>query len=702
MKTNQTKVLLVFTFLGLCQLASANAQTTSSVEPLTELPTIVVTAAAMGANSNAVPSTIISGEGLTVQKSNTLGDLLSREVGISTTGFGTNASRPVIRGLDAERIKLLSNGSASRDVAGLSYDHATPIDPLVIERIEVLRGPSTLLYGGGAVGGVVNALDNRIPATHNEGLTGSAELRGESAKREGSASAVLEAGLGKDWMYHLDAFRRDSSSLAVPIALPCTVNSIIVIEKKSCNTQSHSNGGALGLSRLWSQGFIGMSISTYQSNYGTPAEDEVTIGMKSTTLSLKSEQRGLEGWVKAINFQANASHYEHTEFDAGTPATEFKKHGKDAKVELHQRDKYWNTLKLTGTTIFSTESEQFNALGSEAFVPKNKTSQSAIASLQTLSTDWGSVTGGMRIDKVNSVSSGGTQTDYLGNNKFTAAAHSFTPSNLALSSAYVINKNTQLMTNFSSNQRAPSAYELFANGVHIATAAYETGNQILVKERSQNIDLSVQWRDGFNHLKVGGFYNRFKNFISLSNTGNRIGADGELNPLDTNNDAIADGSGETIYSHYQYKNITARFMGIEAQGQYRLITKPYTLDINARFDTLTANNAATGEPLPRIAPTRVTVGASARFNGWTGKMEWAHNAKQNKQPSYDSFGSTPSYSIVNVSLSYRNPEAGASLWFVKLDNAFNQLGYNAVTIDTVRGKAPLAGRNLKIGVQHLF
>jgi iron complex outermembrane receptor protein len=203
------------------------------------LPTVTVTAQALGAGEAAVPSTVLTGAQLTVQKEATLGETLSRELGVSTTGFGANASRPVIRGLDANRIKLLNNGATSHDVSGLSFDHATPIDPLVVQRIEVLRGPATLLFGGGAVGGVINAIDNRIPSDRIDGLSGTVELRGDTAQRGGSASAVIETALTKDWMLHVDAFKRRSASTRVSVKLPCTINGAAVLEKR-CVTPKHN------------------------------------------------------------------------------------------------------------------------------------------------------------------------------------------------------------------------------------------------------------------------------------------------------------------------------------------------------------------------------------------------------------------------------------------------------------------------------
>ncbi len=545
---------------------------------ITELPTVLVTAAPMGAGSTAVPATVLVGESLTLQKSNGLGELLSREVGVSTTGFGVNASRPVIRGMDSDRIKLLNNGGASHDVAGLSYDHATPIDPLLIERIEVLRGPATLLFGGGAVGGVVNAIDNRIPRETLDGLTGTAELRGETGKREVSSSVILENQLSDDWAMHVDAFKRRSTSTSVPIALPCTINGASVLEKKVCNTQAQTTGAGLGVSRVWRQGFAGASLSTYHSNYGTPAEDEVTVTMKSTTLSLKGEQRAMDGIVKSVAAQANFTRYTHTELDAGTPATQFNKRSSDARITFNQRDSAWANSTLTGTTLLSMDNERFSALGEEAFVPQNKTTQAAIATLQTLSTRWGSITAGARLEKVSVTSNGGPQTNYLGVDKFIADKRSFTPSNLAVSTIVNLSPTTQLIASVADSQRAPTAYELFANGAHVATGAYETGNTQLSKEQSRNLDVALQWSEDKHSFKIGGFYNRFKNYIGLSNTGNFKGANGEPSPLDTDGDGIADGSGEPIYAHYQYQAIQARFMGIEAQGQYRVLSLPYTLD----------------------------------------------------------------------------------------------------------------------------
>ncbi len=383
------------------------------------------------------------------------------------------------------------------------------------------------------------------------------------------------------------------------------------------------------------------------------------------------------------------------------PATEFNKRGLDAKVTLTQRGTTLGGLALTGTTLLSMDRERFSALGDEAFVPNSQQRQLALASVQTLKTSWGSLTAGARIESVNLSSKGGDQTDYSGANKFNALERRFTPKNLALSSVFNASEKTQLTASISSNERAPSASELFANGAHVATAAYEIGDVNLNKEKSRNLDVGVQWRDGNSSFKLGGFYNRFKNYIGLNNSGTINGADGNPSTLDADGDGIDDASGESILAQYQYQYqaVGARFMGLEAQGQMRLIKQPYTLDVTAKFDTLSAVNTSNGEPLPRIAPMRLTLAALVKHKGWTWRAEWAHNAKQSKVPENDMQGATPAYNLINLRTDYRNPKQANTLWYLSVDNVLNKVAYNAATIDTIRDKAPLAGRRLKLGVQ---
>ena len=647
------------------------------------LPEVVVTSAPLGAAAGAQPASVLVGDALTLKKSTSIAETLDRELGVASTYFGPNAARPVIRGMDGDRIKVLNNSGAAQDVAGLSFDHATPIDPLVIDRLEVLRGPAAMLYGGSAVGGVVNALDNRIPSSKIDALSGTVELRGASASSERSASFVVETPLTADkvWALHVDGFSRSNLSAAVPIALPC----VSAVAKRICNTDAQARGGAVGVSRQLSQGYFGVALSTYTSLYGTPAEDEVKIDMKSHRLAVMGEQRGLVGLFSAISGQINATRYTHTELDAGVPATEFKKNGTDGRLELTQQTSPFAWGKLSGTTGLSFERSVFSAIGDEAFVPENTTQHTALFTAQSLATRWGALSLGGRIEQVKVNSKGGAQTDYLGNAKFTAANRSFTPTSLALGTVVKINDAWQWTANLSRNERAPAGYELYANGAHIATGAYEIGDVNLSKERSRNVDFALKWGANGHSASLGGFYNRFSNYINLANTGSLIGEDGD--PAGTD------------LTLYRYAPVAARFMGLEAQGAYK-VSAAWRFD--AKLDILRANDTTSGEALPRISPARLTLAAHYAANQWQTKLEWALNAAQKRVPAFDLLGATASYNVVNLSLGYRQKSSWDALWFLRLDNATNRLGYNATTIDTVRGKSPIVGRNLKIGVQLAF
>ena len=197
---------------------TSTAQTTQAPSaPLSS--SVLITGNPLGRERLAAPTSVLSGDELVLRRGSTLGDTLDGLPGVSSSYFGPNANRPVIRGLDGDRVRVLSNEGASLDASSLSFDHAVPIDPLIVQRIEVLRGPAALLYGGSAIGGVVQALDNRIPRAPLKGLTGSAELRLGGAARERGGALVLDAGNAAAAV-HVDVFSRETADLRVPRFVP--------------------------------------------------------------------------------------------------------------------------------------------------------------------------------------------------------------------------------------------------------------------------------------------------------------------------------------------------------------------------------------------------------------------------------------------------------------------------------------------------
>lgn len=256
--------------------------------------TVVVTGNPLGRDTLAQPTSVLAGEGLVVRRGGTLGETLDGLPGVASTSFGPQSSRPVIRGLDGDRVRLLDNGGASVDASNLSFDHAVALDPLVAERIEILRGPAALLYGGNATGGVVNLIDNRIPRAAADGLSGRAELRLGGAAREKAGAALLEGGAG-GFSWHADVAGRNSDDLRTPRFQRPTEEGGSERARRVANSAGQSRSGALGASWADADGFIGASVDRHENDYGVTVEPDVGIRMERDRVALAGERRRLAG-----------------------------------------------------------------------------------------------------------------------------------------------------------------------------------------------------------------------------------------------------------------------------------------------------------------------------------------------------------------------------------------------------------------------
>ncbi|MBU0588930.1 MAG: TonB-dependent receptor [Gammaproteobacteria bacterium] len=680
---------------SLCAMAAApllaQTGTTATLTP------VIITGNPLGATDFIAPAVQYSGPELTLRAQSTLGATLDGSPGVSSTYFGPNANRPVIRGLDGDRIRILSNGGVSTDVSSLSYDHAVTADPLSIERIEVLRGAAALQYGGSAVGGVVNLIDNRIPREPlfdaQGGVAGKLDLGLGSGNRERSEGMLLEAGNAR-YALHADGFNRNTADVAVPRALACSKPGAPALANRICNSASHSEGGAIGGSLFFDQGYLGASASSYRSQYGTVAEDDVTINMNSERYALEGELRGLTGPLQSLKGQLSHSDYAHTELNAGVAGTVFKSQGDALRLE----GRHVRLGALEGMVGLQSEVTDFSATGDEAFAPFSRTDQHALFAYEELPRSWGKLSFGARAESVRVESFGNPQVA-----RFTAGSRSFNPHSYALGGLWQVAPAWQLTSNLAYSQRAPKDYELFANGPHLATGVYEVGDADFSPEKSTNLDAGVAWKQGANSAGLSAFVNHFPNYIAQLATGNRRGTDAELNPVDADNNGEADGSGAKILPEYRYAQVQARFTGLEAKGKLRLLEAGQTLDLELRGDLVRADNLTAGEPLPRIAPLRAGASLVWGRGPWGARLGFDHSAAQTRVPAGQL--ATAGYTLWNASMNYRM-KAGATqmLWFARLDNIGDTLAYSASSIltQTAAGKVPLPGRSLKLGLQASF
>lgn len=647
--------------------------------PAATLPSVVVTGNPLASDAITTPSSVLTGPELVLRRASTLGETLATQPGVSASYFGPNANRPVIRGFDGDRIRVLNNAGASLDASSLSFDHAVPLEPLLVTRIEVLRGPAALLYGGSAVGGVVNVMDNRIPSAPQPGVSGAVELRGGGAADERAAVASVDAG-GEGFALHADAYGRKTDDTRTPDYDRPDGAGGFTRADRIVNSASDAKGGALGASWVGTQGYLGAAVDTYRNDYGVVAEDDVTIRMKRDKFALAGEWRDADGLVRAVRGRVQFTDYEHREVEGtGEVGTTFTNQGTDARFELEHAP----IGGLKGVVGVQAENARFEALGEEAFVPGTRTRQGALFVFEEQKLGAGKLTYGARVEQT-SVDSKGD--DGAAEPRFgPAVSRDFTAGSAALGALWPLNAEWQWSGNLAYTERAPTLYELFANGAHVATGSFERGDVNQRKERGTTLDLGTQWQRGHAHFKANVFVSDFSNYIALMATGEPpvVNDEGEELPV------------------YAYRGVKARLYGGELQGGWRALEGAQTLDVDAQLDWVHADDRTNGEPLPRIAPLRIGLGASWGVAGWTLRADLRHAFKQDRVPSDDV--ATPSYTLLNLALS-RPFSAGPSegLLYVKLDNVTDELAYNASTIGTVRPLSPLPGRGLSAGVRMSF
>ncbi|UWF51949.1 TonB-dependent receptor [Pseudomonas sp. N3-W] len=652
-----------------------------AAEPL-ELQPQIITANPLGSQTLAAPTTVLSGDDLTLQQKGSLGETLNKQPGVSSSYFGPGASRPIIRGLDGDRIRILRNGVGALDASSLSYDHAVPLDPVNVERIEIVRGPAALLYGGNAIGGVVNTFDNRIPTEAIDGIQGAGELRYGGADTTRSSAGKLEAGNGA-FALHIDASAREFNDLKIPgyakTRRERAADDGDSSKHRLANSDGRQDGGAVGGSYTWDDGYAGLSYSNYDSNYGSPAEDDVRIRMQQEHYAFASEMRNLDGPFSSVKVDAGYTDYQHREIEGGEVGTTFKNKGYEARVEARHQP----LGPFNGAIGAQVSRSEFSALGEEAFVPTTDTTAGALFILEELqATDRLLLSLGGRLEHTT------VDPDAKGNERFANAdrSSSFTAGSLSSGAVYTLTPIWSVAATLGYTERAPTFYELYANGAHVATGTYELGDANLSKEKAVSSDLALRFDNGTHKGSVGVFYSHFSNYIGLLGTGRTLDDEGE---------ADANGNPE-----YRYSGVRARFSGIEAQDHWKLGESAYgKFALELSGDYTRAKNLDTGEALPRIAPLRLNSGLLWELDRWQARIDVEHATSQHRVPANES--STRGYTTLGANVGYHF-DVGHSKWlaFVDADNLTNQTVRYASSI--LRDIAPAQGRSIQVGLRTTF
>jgi len=681
-------------------LVSAQTEAVNPTPPrnpheLLNLDTVIVSAGPdlKSAFDLAQGASILGGDLLHRSLQATLGETLSSTPGVTSTYYGPGASRPIIRGLGGDRVRMLDNGVGSLDASNVSPDHNLSIEPLLVDRVEVLRGPATLLYGSSAVGGVVNVIDNRIPsAAPVNPVGGRAEVRFDSGSNERTGIIAL-AGGDKTFAVQVNGLRTETDDVGIP---GYSDPSNPVNRGKLTNSAISTKSGSVGGTYFWSDGSAGAAVSEYDTVYGVPTGEPIVIDMKQRRFDLKSESDRPFGIFKTAKVRFSLADYTHAEVDTttGRPNTTFKNKAYEGRVELAQQD----SGNLSGTIGLQTSRSNFSAVGEEVVTPQTLTCNHALFAVESY-----------RIDPRLTLQFGGRyeyQSIRLGEVDpllpaypgYSATSgekrddHGFS---LSAGLVWYPAKEYSLGLSLSYSQRIPVAQEIFSNGPHGGTNAYEIGSSALGREDSTGIDLTLRKRAGFVTGSAGVFVNRFSNFVFEQR-------DALLYHDEESGDFLPYPvpAGDEFLPIYQFIARDAIFYGGEAELSFHLVeTDANRLHLNLTSDYVHAQQTDDDEPLPRIPPLRV--GAELRFEHgqWTAGANVRHACRQDRVAPGET--PTPGYTLVGVDLSYRLTIARTA-WeiFARGTNLADEEA--RVSTSFLKDFAPLPGRSVTFGARMNF
>ena len=639
------------------------------------LDPVVTTASPLAreADEIAQPTSVVGGRVLAEHLQSTLGETLSGQPCVDSTYFGPGASRPVIRGLGGDRIRVLSGGVGTLDASVISPDHAVSLDPLLIDRVEVVRGPAALLYGGGAIGGVVNVVDGRVPETlPGAPVTGRFELRGATAAHEQAGAGVLQGAAGR-WAWRLDGFRRETDDVRIPGLGPTPEKAAEMIANGETpsngtliNSATETSGGSVGLSYIGSAGHFGVSYNGFDSLYGTVAEQDVRIDLKQRRVDLHGEWLQPAGLLRAIKFQLGIGDYRHDELEGGEPGTRFTNEGYEGRLEfLHEK-----IGPFEGALGFQSTRSDFAALGEEAFLPPTVTLGNAVFLYEETAT--GPVTWqlGARFEQQKITPEAGSGYDAVSQSlaTFTGGA------------VWKLQANYSLALSLSANERAPNAQELFADGAHVGTGTYEVGDRDLGTEKSVGVDLSLRRTTGFVTGELSLFVNRFNGYIYEQDTG-AADADSSL-PI------------------FDYVQRDAQLYGGELELTFHLQKgKDRGTEIRLFADSVRATNTTDDTPLPRTTPLRFGAVFDWQAGPWSFTTELRHVNEQDRTAQ----GETPTdgYELWSMSGAYAfDLGRTKGQLFLRGTNLFDETA--RVHASFLKDIAPLPGRDVSLGVRVAF
>ena len=717
---NSAALLMSAATLAIVPVASAQAQDQASDDdlPHTHDPhedVIVITAGGLQRLDFLAGTSLVAGEQLDRNQNGQIGEVLEGLPGVSASGFAPGASRPVLRGFDGERVRVLVDGIGSIDASNTSADHAVSIDPLTAEAIEVLRGPAVLLYGSSAIGGAVNVRDKRIPrhrpqgGFHAEGLVGM-----DTASDLFNAGGAIDVSLGNNLVWHVDgSYRRTDDIEIAGYALSDDLRSDLLADAAEEFEEGHDEEGeelleaanvrgilpesasetyslGSGLTLFSGRSSFGVSVSYYDTLYGVPlapgaghhheeedhdedhegeeghdhGEESVSIDLEQFRADFRGDIYVGGGFLENITTRWGYSDYTHVELEGDEVGTTFAVEGVEGRVELIQSEQDLGGASLRGSIGGQYFYRDFAAIGAEAFVPPNTTQQVALFTLQELRT------GPVEFEL------GGRWENTEQEAATLALKRSFDTFSGALGVSYTTDNGVRAGVNLSRTERAPASEELFADGPHIATSQYELGDPDLRIESAWGLEAYANASIGGAEMRVAVYQNWFDDFIYLAETGLE---EDEL-PL------------------FAFQQQGADWFGVEAEASVPLYNGDaggLIADVSGSYIRATLDD---GSPVPRIPPLNINAALEwqSDFVDLRGEVEWYDEQKRSSALE----APTDGYKYVNLSANFHPFADERIVVLLQAKNIFDVEGrrHASFTKDFV----PLAGRNFSLTIRSLI
>ncbi|MGZ5026124.1 MAG: TonB-dependent receptor [Methylobacter sp.] len=659
-------------FFFLSAAVAVPAAVYAAEQDVQQLEEVVVTAPLQDkASEFAVPVTVLSDEELRLKVGRSIGETLKNELGITSQSFGPGVGTPVIRGQSGARVRVLNNGIGSNDVSAISPDHASSAEPLLAERIEVLRGPATLLYGSGVIGGVVNVIDNRIPGKMPDKLLGGAlEQRFDSTSDETSTVMKIEGGKS-NLAYHLDGFYRDRNNLdiggsAIDVnAAQATDPTLDVIQNTKGyinNTSAHAISGSAGVSLVGDPGFAGVSINRLENNYGIAPDGTggtTRIDLKQSKYDFKSELKNPFKFAESLRMKLGYTDYQHTEIADGQAGAFFTNKTYESRLELSH-----NPVGIfRGMIGFQAIAGDFSAVDkaiNEVIVPQTLSNSYGVFAVESFNTGALANQLGVRVEDTTLEPQAVSSLNYV-------------PVSASASSLWKINDSNSLNLAITRSQRAPQVQELLANGYHDATRSFEVGNLNLREETSYNLDLGYKFKADWVNAQLDLFHNWAGDYIYQQRNGEFV-------------------NGAPVL---ETRQADATFMGYEGKLVFPLLQNRLgSVDLTL-FSDFTRGQFVNGGDIPRMPPLRFGFQLDHTKGEWNTNLRLTRGEAQTYAGDNDT--ATPGYLLLNLGTQYQVLDLhGADVMvFARANNLLNENIRNSTSY--LRNFAPEPGRGAEIG-----